>query len=219
MPGEPLGLTPIAQAAASIGMGLAAENYGLRYFKDSANPSSILRTDQTLTDERRLSGTRSSGSRRMVGGDATQPSSAAGSSGSRSASPRTSPSSSKRRGFQISDIAMFFGIPPHLIGQRRSPPPTAQALRTRTSASTPTVCAAGLAASNPCSPTSCPPASSSNSMPAPYSRAISRPATTPTCRRGTRGGCRSTRFGSVKSCPRQGWGWLYPADELRPAWV
>ena len=37
--GEPYGLSPIRQAARTIGITLAAEEYGLRYFRDSANPS------------------------------------------------------------------------------------------------------------------------------------------------------------------------------------
>src|SRR4051812_30949203 len=51
MAGEPQGLSPIRQAAVAIGMGLAAEEYGYRYFKESANPSGVLYTDQDLDDE------------------------------------------------------------------------------------------------------------------------------------------------------------------------
>lgn len=51
MPGEPNGLSPIRQAALAIGMGLSAEEYGYRYFKDSANPSAVLETDEKLDDD------------------------------------------------------------------------------------------------------------------------------------------------------------------------
>src|SRR5882757_7525903 len=51
MAGEPYGLSPVRQAAVAIGLGLAAEEYGYRYFKESANPSGILSTDQDLGDE------------------------------------------------------------------------------------------------------------------------------------------------------------------------
>src|SRR3954470_20487858 len=50
MPGEPWGLSPIRQAAVAIGMGLSAEEYGYRYFKESANPSGTLSTDQDLDE-------------------------------------------------------------------------------------------------------------------------------------------------------------------------
>lgn len=51
MPGEPWGLSPIKQAGVAISMGLAAEEYGLRYFKESANPSGLLSTEQTDLDD------------------------------------------------------------------------------------------------------------------------------------------------------------------------
>lgn len=51
MPGEPWGLSPVRQAAVAIGMGLSAEEYGYRYFKESANPSGTLSTDLPLDDE------------------------------------------------------------------------------------------------------------------------------------------------------------------------
>jgi HK97 family phage portal protein len=50
MPGEPWGLSPIKQAAVAIGMSLGAEEYGYRYFKESANPSGLLMTDQDLDE-------------------------------------------------------------------------------------------------------------------------------------------------------------------------
>ena len=115
MPGEPLGLTPIQQAAASIGMGLAAENYGLRYFKDSANPSSILRTDQTLTDEEIERNQKQWIS--SHGGRGRYPAILSGGFEWKPIS--ISPEESQfleTRGYQVTDIAMFYGVPPHLIG-------------------------------------------------------------------------------------------------------
>jgi HK97 family phage portal protein len=49
MPGEPLGLSPIAYFANTIGLGLAAEQYGSRFFRDSGIPSGVLSTDAVLT--------------------------------------------------------------------------------------------------------------------------------------------------------------------------
>ena len=51
MPGEPWGLSPVKQAAVAIGVSLASEEYGYRYFKESANPSGILFTDADLDQD------------------------------------------------------------------------------------------------------------------------------------------------------------------------
>jgi HK97 family phage portal protein len=51
LPGEPLGLSPIAYFANTIGLGLAAEQYGSKFFRDSGIPSGILSTDEPLTTE------------------------------------------------------------------------------------------------------------------------------------------------------------------------
>ena len=114
MPGEALGLTPIQQAARAIGIAIAAEEYGHRYFRDSANPSSVLRTDQTLTPEEielnQAQWISSNGGRRLPavlsGGFDWKPIS-------------ISPEESQfleTRGAQTADIARFFGVPPHMIG-------------------------------------------------------------------------------------------------------
>jgi HK97 family phage portal protein len=51
LPGEPLGLSPIAYFANTIGLGLAAEQYGSKFFRDSAIPTGVLTTDEPLTPE------------------------------------------------------------------------------------------------------------------------------------------------------------------------
>jgi phage portal protein BeeE len=43
------GMSPVQKAASAIGLGLASQRYGLRYFQDAANPSGILTSDQELT--------------------------------------------------------------------------------------------------------------------------------------------------------------------------
>jgi HK97 family phage portal protein len=47
-PGSLLGLSPIAYARESIGLGLGAEKYGAKLFGDSAIPSGVLTSDQKL---------------------------------------------------------------------------------------------------------------------------------------------------------------------------
>lgn len=114
LPGQVEGLSPIRQAAQAIGMGLAAERFGARWFADSANPSAILHTDANIDDDEMTrilkSWVSSHGGRRMPailsGGLDYKPIS-------------ITPEESQflqTRDFQRSEIAMFFGIPPHMIG-------------------------------------------------------------------------------------------------------
>ena len=114
LPGQVEGLSPIRQAAQAIGMGLAAERFGARWFADSANPSAVLHTDANVSDDEmtRIMQTWVSthGGRRLPailsGGLDYKPIS-------------ITPEESQflqTRDFQRSEIAMFFGIPPHMIG-------------------------------------------------------------------------------------------------------
>lgn len=114
MPGNPEGLSPIRQAAIAIGMGLAAEEYGYRYFKDSANPSAVLETDEKMEDDAILRQQKawiaSHGGRRRP---------AILSSGFKYRPISISPNESQfleTRKYQRSEISMMFGIPPHMIG-------------------------------------------------------------------------------------------------------
>src|SRR5215207_4348951 len=50
-PGSLLGLSPIAYAAETIGVGLAAQAYGAQYFRDSSTPAGYLTGDQLITQE------------------------------------------------------------------------------------------------------------------------------------------------------------------------
>jgi HK97 family phage portal protein len=114
LPGALTGLAPIEQARQGIGLGLAAERYGARWFGDSANPSSVLETEQDLTDAQVLrnqkSWVQSHGGRRhpavMSGGLKWK---------QISITPNESQFLETRR-FQRSEIAMLFGVPPHMIG-------------------------------------------------------------------------------------------------------
>ena len=116
LPGEPLGLSPISQGARAIGITLAAEEYGHRYFKDSANPSGILKTDQNLDPdeiERNMKEwVSSNGGRRL-------PAFLSGGLDFKTITitPEESQFLETRR-FQVSDIARLYGVPPHLIGDQ-----------------------------------------------------------------------------------------------------
>lgn len=114
LPGAQVGLSPIEQARQGIGLGLAAEKYGARFFGDSANPSGALETDQNLSDEQALrtmkSWKASHGGRRhpamLSGGLKWKP---------LSIMPDESQFLETRK-FQLSEIAMMFRVPPHMIG-------------------------------------------------------------------------------------------------------
>lgn len=108
------GMSPVGKAATSIGLGLAADKYGLRYFRDAANPSGILSTDQDLTPEQvkqtQKNWLKSQQGRRLP----------AVMSGGLKWTPVTlTPEESQflgTRSFQVGEIARWFRIPPHMIG-------------------------------------------------------------------------------------------------------
>lgn len=112
--GQVLGLSPIQQAAQGIGLALAAETFGYRYFKDAAQPSSVLETDKDLTPDAVLHTQRqwiaTQGGRRrpavLSGGFKWRPI---------SITPEESQFLATRQ-FQRGEIAMMFGVPPHMIG-------------------------------------------------------------------------------------------------------
>lgn len=51
LPGSDVGLSVIQNHRQTLGLGLAAQEYGAKWFRDGAAPSSVLETDQTLTDD------------------------------------------------------------------------------------------------------------------------------------------------------------------------
>lgn len=114
MPGCLNGLSPIGMAKQSIGLGLAAERYGARWFGESANPSSVLETEQDLTEDQAKRNQQawidSHGGRRrpamLSGGLKWRPIAIA---------PDESQFLETKK-FTRSEIAMLFGIPPHMIG-------------------------------------------------------------------------------------------------------
>jgi HK97 family phage portal protein len=50
--GSVVGLSPIAHARQAVGLGLAAERYGAKFFGDSAVPSGIITSDQDIKPDR-----------------------------------------------------------------------------------------------------------------------------------------------------------------------
>lgn len=116
-PGHPVGLSPIRQAAIAIGMSLASEAYGYNYFRDSANPSGTLSTDQEIDDGAvqrvQRNWIASHGGRRLP---------AVLTNGFKFETLSISPEESQfleTRQFQRSEICMMYGVPPILIGDTK----------------------------------------------------------------------------------------------------
>ena len=116
-PGSLLGLSPIAHCAQSVGVGLAAEKFGAKFFGDGATPSGLLTTDQRLSTEQaeQLSAVWNAyfnnryGQRRVaVLGDGAkfQPV---------SVRPEESQFLDTQR-FTVQQICRVFGIPPEMVG-------------------------------------------------------------------------------------------------------
>lgn len=113
-PGYPQGLSPIRQAAAAIGMALSVEEYGFRYFRDTANPSGQLVSSEVIpstdAEEIQKRWIQSHGGRRLPavlgGGFKWEPI---------SISPEESQFLQTRQ-FQDNQIMRMFGIPPHMLG-------------------------------------------------------------------------------------------------------
>lgn len=114
LPGCPIGLSPIQQARMGIGLSIAAERFGARWFGQAATPSSVLETDQNLTEEAakhlQKQWISSHGGKRhpavLSGGVKWRPI-------------EVTPDESQflqTRQFQRGEIAMMFGVPPHMIG-------------------------------------------------------------------------------------------------------
>lgn len=113
-PGAAMGLSPLEYLAMTLDMSFAADNYGLRWFKDSANPSGILSTEQPLEPTQMAMAAaqweRSHQNRRkpaFLGG------------GLKWQSISITPEESQflmTKAQNRADIAMWFGVPPHMLG-------------------------------------------------------------------------------------------------------
>lgn len=110
-----VGYSPIALEKNAIGLGIAAEEYGSRFFQNGARPSGILTHPNTVKDPKRLRESWNS----AYGGS--------GNSGkvaileeSMTFTPISLPNNEAQfletRKFQVEEICRIFRVPPHLIG-------------------------------------------------------------------------------------------------------
>lgn len=112
-----VGMSPIALARQSIGLGLAAEKFGARLFEDGALIQGVLETDQTLQEAQAVR--LKTQWREKTSGPAAHWSIPVLDSGARYkpiALPPEDVQYIETRKFTCSEAARLYGLPPHLVG-------------------------------------------------------------------------------------------------------
>ena len=110
-----VGYSPIAMAKNAIGLAIATEEYGSKFFANGAAPSGVLEHPGTLKDPARI---RESW-QQTFGGSANSNKIAVLEEGMKYTPISISPEQAQfleTRKFQINEIARIFRVPPHMIG-------------------------------------------------------------------------------------------------------
>lgn len=110
-----IGYSPIAMARNAIGMGMACEEYGAKFFANGAAPSGILEHPGILKDPGRVRDSWQS----TFGGSENSGKIAVLEEGMKYTSIGIAPEQAQfleTRKFQINEIARIFRVPPHMIG-------------------------------------------------------------------------------------------------------
>lgn len=110
-----VGYSPIAMAKNAIGMAIACEEFGARFFENGAAPSGVLEHPGTLKDPARVRETWQS----QFGGSSNSGKVAVLEEGMKYTPISISPEQAQfleTRKFQINEIARIFRIPPHMVG-------------------------------------------------------------------------------------------------------
>ena len=110
-----VGYSPIAMAKNAIGMAIACEEFGARFFANGAAPSGVLEHPGTIRDPCRLRETWQS----QFGGSANTGKVAILEEGMKYTPISISPEQAQfleTRKFQINEIARIFRVPPHMVG-------------------------------------------------------------------------------------------------------
>jgi HK97 family phage portal protein len=118
MPGAATGMSPVAYARQAIGLGLAVEEFGARFFGDGAHLSGVIEVDQDMNREQ---------ARQMkeaweASHTGLKNAHAAGilSGGAKWKQITVAPEDAQFLGTRAAanlDMAMLYGIPPHMLGQ------------------------------------------------------------------------------------------------------
>ena len=110
-----MGYSPIALEKSAIGLGIAAEEYGSKFFSNGARPSGILTHPNTIRDPKRLRE-----SWNATYGGSTNGAKVAILEENMSFTPISLPNNEAQfletRKFQVEEICRIYRVPPHLIG-------------------------------------------------------------------------------------------------------
>lgn len=110
-----VGYSPIAMAKNAIGLAIAAEEYGSKFYANGAAPSGVLEHPGTLKDPARVRDSWNS----TFGGSANSHKVAVLEEGMKYTPISISPNEAQfleTRKFQINEIARIFRVPPHMVG-------------------------------------------------------------------------------------------------------
>lgn len=110
-----VGYSPIAMAKNAIGLGLAAEEYGSKFYANGATPSAVLEHPGTLSDPQRVRESWEA----AFGGSSNSHKTAVLEEGMKYTPISINPSEAQfleTRKFQINEIARIFRVPPHMVG-------------------------------------------------------------------------------------------------------
>ena len=110
-----VGYSPIAMAKNSVGMSIACEEYGAKFFENDAAPSGVLEHPGTIKDPSKVRESWMS----QFGGSANSHKIAVLEEGLKYTPISISPNEAQfleTRKFQLDEIARIFRIPPHMIG-------------------------------------------------------------------------------------------------------
>lgn len=118
MPGAATGMSPVAYARTAIGLGLAAEEFGARFFGDGAHLSGVIEVKEDMNREQARqmkeaweashTGLKNAHAAGILSGGATWK--------SITVPPEDAQFLGTRAAANI-DMAMLYGIPPHMLGQ------------------------------------------------------------------------------------------------------
>jgi HK97 family phage portal protein len=110
-----VGYSPIAMAKNAIGMAIACEEYGAKFFANGASPSGVLEHPGTLKDPAKIRESWQA----TFGGSSNANKVAVLEEGMKYAPISISPNEAQfleTRKFQIDEIARIFRVPPHMVG-------------------------------------------------------------------------------------------------------
>lgn len=110
-----VGYSPIAMAKNAIGLAIAAEEYGSKFYANGAAPSGVLEHPGTLKDPERVRNSWNS----IFGGSSNSHKVAVLEEGMKYTPISISPNEAQfleTRKFQINEIARIFRVPPHMVG-------------------------------------------------------------------------------------------------------